>query len=360
MPQPEGVQLNQSISPLLTNMAMGYLPKLAAPTSQGGMGFIAKRVFPNVSVAAPAGQYNVWPRGAFLRREMKKLSNFEAPPTIGFEISKRNYSVDRYGIGTNYTALDLTNARIGGTSDAKFIAAKNLLVVTQGVLELELQTANLIQTSGNWSIAITGVTSAPNANQVIQWDQAASDPVADIDNLRERMRLATGIPFNTMILPIQVFIALKKNANLIDRIKYGGTMDRPTEITLSQMIGLFGLNIIVPEGVYNTGKEGQADAYSYIYGKNVWLGFVTDMPSAEVPSAGYHFSWNGDTSIGLPVGVAAGEGPNVFGSVKNEEGLFIHRYDTMRPRARWIESELFTTPNVTATDMGLLISSVIA
>lgn len=360
MPQPEGVQLNQSISPMLTNIAMGYLPKLNAPTSQGGMGLIAKRVFPNVPVAAPTGQFNVWGRGDFLRRSMKKLANFEAPPIIGFGTDKRNYNVETYGIGTPYTARDLANARIGGTSDAAFIKAKNLLVTTQGVLELEMQTAELVQTAANWAIQITGVASGPIANQIVQWDQAASDPVADVDALRERMRLQSGLPFNTMVLPIQVFNALKKNANLIDRIKYGGTMDRPTEVTLQQMNALFGLNILIPEGVYNTKPEGQDPVYDYIWGKKVWLGYVTPTPSMEAPSAGYHFSWNGNTTVGLPASVAAGEGPNVFGSVLNEEGLFIHRYETPRPRARWVESELFTTPNVTASDMGCLISAVIA
>lgn len=361
MPQPEGVQLTNSISPMLTNIALGFLPKLAAPTDQGGMGFIAKQVFPNVPVAAPAGQYYIWKRGDFLRRQMKKLANYEAAPIIGFATGKGSYSVDKFGIATLYTAQDLANARVGGATSASFINAKNLLVTTTSLLELEMQTADVIQTAANWTFQITGVSSGPGANQILQWDQSASDPVADVDALRERMRLGSGYAPNTMILPIQVFNALRKNVNLIDRIKYGGTMDRPTEVTLQQMKALFRLNILIPEGVYNTAKEGAADAFDYIYGKKVWIGFVAPMPSSETPSAGYHFSWNGDVSAGLPAGLdPSGDGPQAFGSVRSSEGLFIRTYTENRPQGRFIESELFTTPNVVAADLGCLISAVIA
>lgn len=359
MPQPEGSQLTHSISPLLTTIALGSIPSIMGPTSAGGLGLIAKRVFPNLPVAAPSGTYNIWKRGDFLRREMKKLANFEAPPIIGLSTTTGNFSVSRYGVSTLWTAMDLANARIGGMTDTAFINAKNLLVTTNALLELEIQTAALIQTAGNWTTTYAGVASGPSASQFIAWDQAASAPVDDVILWKEAARLLTGFVANTMILPIQVYNALRKNASLIDRIKYGGTMDRPTTVTLQQMIGLFELDIIIPEAVYNTAKEGQADSFTYIWNKNVWIGYVAPNPSRDTPSAGYHFSWTGDTTAGLPNGVPAGRGPNNFGSAMNDQGLFIKRYFTDRPSAEWVDCEIFTTPNITAADMGIVLTAVI-
>jgi len=353
MPMPEGAALNQGFSPILTSFALNYIPKLTQ--------FIAKSIFPNVPVASPSGAFNIWKQGDFYRRTMKKLGNYEASPIGGFSTGKGTYTVGKYGIATMYTAQDLAEARRGGTSDQFLINAKTQYVTTQGVLELELQTASLVQTSGNWTTTRAGVTSSPSGSQFIQWDQAASQPIDDIIAYIEILRLLTGFKPNTMILPIQVMNMLRKNPQIISRITYGGTMAEPTQISMQVLKDLFLIdNILVPEGVYNTAAEGQTDALTYIWGKTVWLGYVASAPSMTEPSAGYHYSWVGDTTQGLPQGVAAGVGPADFGSIMSPEGLFIRYYQQNRPNAQFIESELFTTPNVVGADLGMTLTAVIA
>lgn len=353
MPMPEGAALNQGFSPILTNFALNFIPKLTQ--------FIAKQVFPNVPVASPSGLYNIWKQGDFYRRSMKKLGNYEAPPVGGFSTSSGTFTVGKYGISTAYTAQDLAEARRGGTSDQMLINAKTQYVTIQSVLELEIQTATLVQTSGNWTTTRAGVTSAPSGSQFIQWDQAASQPIDDIIAYIEVMRLLTGFAPNTLVIPIQVMNVLRRNAQVISRITYGGTMAQPTQISLQVLKDLFGVdNILVPEGVYNTAAEGQTDALTYIWNKNVWLGYVAASPSMETPSAGYHFSWMGDTTLGLPAGMGSGAGPNDFGSVMNPEGMFIRYYQMLRPNAQFIDSELFTTPNVVGADLGMTLTAAVA
>ena len=271
MPMPEGGSLNQGYSPILTSFAVNYIPKLTQ--------FIAKQVFPNVPVASPTGAYNIWKQGDFYRRSMKKLGNYESAPIAGFSTGKGSFTVGKYGIASPYTAQDLADARRGGTSDQFFINAKTQFVTFQGVLELEMQTATLVQTSGNWTTTRAGVTSAPSNSQFIQWDQAASQPIDDIIAYKELMRLLSGFAPNTMVLPIQVMNALRKNAQLISRITYGGTMAEPTQISMQVLKDLFQIdNILVPAAVYNTAAEGQTDSLNYIWGKTVWLGYVTSTP----------------------------------------------------------------------------------
>lgn len=357
MPMPEGAANNPSnYSPLLTNMAISYLP--------GFNEFIAGQVFPTITVGASAGTYNVWTRGDFMRRGGKELANYEAAPIEGFASSSRNYSVKNWGVAAAWTARELAEARAGGTSDADFIKAKVKFVTWKGALEKEIAVSVMCQTTANWTLTRAGVTSGPSGVQFIQWDQTASSPVDDFIAWIELMRLSAGIKPNTAIIPIQVINVLRKNVSLIDRIKYGGTMSNPTEVTVDQIKGLIGVDrILIPEGVYNTSEEGVADAFGYIWGKTCWLGYVADTPNRETPSAGYSIAWNGNTTAGLPVGMQSGAGPQTWGASpvpESLDGLFIRRYRTDRPSAEFVESELWITPNITAADMGMTITAPVA
>lgn len=362
MPMPEGSQLNRGFSPILTSMAQSFIPSFG-PKPNGMGGFIGRLVFPNVPVGAPRGSYNVWTRGDFLRLEAKKLANAEPAPIGGFSTTSQTFSTDNYGIASNWTARDLADARSGGISDAQLIRAKTKYVTGQAILRIEVDTATLIQTAGNWTRTWGGVSSGPTGRQFVAWDQAAAVPVDDIIAISQDMDDTAGFRPNTMVIPRPVYNQLRKNASLIDRIKYGGTMERPTQITLAQMKALFEIdNIWVPDAQYNSAAEGLTPSYTKIWNNNVWVGYVADsinnQGDATEPSAGYQFTWTGDVGDGLPGGYT-GEGPASFGA-QNQDGIFIREYETKRPAARYVEAELWSTPNVTAADAGITLTSVIS
>lgn len=353
MPQPEGAGINQNVSPYLTGIAVGMMPRL--------QGFVASRVAPTIPVAAPSGAYMKWNAGDFMRRGGKKLSNYEAPPIEGFGTGSGTYKTSKWGVSTVYTAQDVAEARIGGVSEAELRLAKTEFVTGKGALEREIKTAAVVQTAGNWSGTKAGVTSGPNANQFIQWDQAASDPVQDVQKIRTAVQLITGQKINKMVLPVQVKDALLRNANLIDRIKYGGTMDRPTQVTVDQLKALFEIDdIVIPEATYNAAAEGAADNFQYVWGTTVWFGFVTPTPSRQTFSALYNFAWSGDTTAGLPAGVGSGSGPQDWGAVRSSEGIFIRSYLSDRPQGQFVDAETFDDPNVVSAALGYTLTAPIA
>ena len=188
------------------------------------------------------------------------------------------------------------------------------------------------------------------------------NPVNDIIVWQEYMRLTFGIEANTMAIPISVINKLKISPNLIDRIKYGGTMDRPTEVTLDQIKMLFGIErLFVPKAVYNTAGENLTPSYSYIWSNTMWMGYVAPAPTMETPSAMYNFAWTGDTTAGLPVGMAAGAGPQAWDATRDPRvaGLFMRRYRENRPSGEFVESELYISTNVTAPSMGMTFTTPI-
>lgn len=353
---PEGIQLTQGLNPMLTSVAINFLDSYKDQ-------FIAKQIFPNVPSASPIGQYNVWKAGDFLRIQSKKLENRDPAPVIDFSTAKGSFSVDHYGVAANWSDIELAQARIGGIGSAMLINNKVNLVTLNGMLTLENVTASLIRTAGNWTTTAAGTTSAPVlGTSFIQWDQLTSDPVRDVIYYKRKMHLLTGFMPNVIVIPGQVMDQLRLNPSLIGRIQYTGTPIDPSQVTNEMIAKLFGIpKIIVPEGVYNAAAEGQAQSLTYFWGKDVWLGYVADAPGLTVPSAGYHFSWTGDVSQGLPAGMdPSGGGPQNLGSIMSPEGLFIRRYDTPRPNLHWVESEIYTTPNVTAADLGCLLTAVVA
>lgn len=355
MPQPEGAQLDFGYSPILTGVGLNFLPKIDQ--------YIGPKIFPTVPVASPVGIYNVWKMGDFLRRNGKEIANYEVVPLGGFATGQQTYNVTNWGVGTPYTARDLAHARRGGMSDQAFKNAKARWVTTQGVLEKEFRVQALIQTTANWTTTIAGVNSGPSSVQFVRWDQAAATPVDDVLLWKRKMRLLTGYTPNSMVIPESVILALKKNAQIQDRVKVSLTGDngqRPVQITNDHIKALLELeNMWVPTGVYNSAAEGQTDVITDIWTQTImWLGYVTSSPSPEEPSAGYDFAWTGDVSEGIPGGLT-GEGPQNFGAVKNDQGLFIREYMDLPRAARVIEGMIWSSPNVVGAALGMTWTAAI-
>lgn len=350
MPQPEGAQLNFGYSPILTTVGLSYLPKLDQ--------FAARKIFPVIPTAVSEGTYNVWTAGDFLRRNGKKIANYEAVPLGGFSTTQQTFSVHNWGVGTPWTNRDLANARRGGMTDQAFKNAKVRWVVTQGLLELEFRVKDLIQTTANWSTTVAGIASNPVVGtSFLYWDNAASTPVDDIDNYKRRMRLATGFVPNTLVIPELVLMALKRNPQVISRVTpgfYGAGKAVPVQVSVEQLKILFDIpNIITPLSTYNSAGEGLTPVLTDIWSNTVWLGYVTQNPGPEEATAGYMFSWTGDTSVGLPAGMQGGAGPNNLGSVMNNEGLFMREYIDQPRASVVIEGMLWTSPNIVGAPLGM-------
>lgn len=350
MPQPEGSQISFGYNPVLTNVGVNYIPSLTDK-------FIGQSVFPTVPTAVDSGIYPVWKAGDFLRRNGKEIANYEAVPLGGFATGSGSFSVKNWGVGTPWTNRDLANARRRGMTDQAFKNLKAKWVTTQGLLEMEFRIRDLVQTTGNWSTTIGGVAATPNASQFLYWDLANSTPVDDVLLWKRKMRLLSGIEPNTMVIPEEVMLALRKNTQVIARITpgyYGAGQAVPVQVSVDQIRILFGLEkILTPLSMYNSAAEGQADVLVDIWGRTMWLGYVAADANMETPSAGYQFSWTGDTANGLPSDLQAGEGPENMGSVMNDQGLFIREYIDQPRAAKVIEGMLWRSPNVVAAVLGM-------
>lgn len=344
MPRPEGQALRQQFTPRLTTMAIGYLGGFAE--------LIGKDMFPGLAVGAESGEYNIFPRGEWLRRQGKKLANGEPAPLGGFKFDKGLYSVGEYGVAANWTQRDLNNADVGGIGSVNLKNMKTRFVTQQAALEVEVAIAEMVRTDANWGFVKTGVASSVGANQFLQFNDPASDPIALFKAWKLEMQLATGFRPNRFQITRPILDALTEHPDLIDRVKYTGGKDNPAKITIEALKSLLEIeHIYVPESVQNVAQEGAADDIQWIWGKDAFLYYAPDQASKEVPSAAYRMNW---------VAADGYVGPQPEGRGVNAEGLFIANYTTKRPWAEWVESRWYTEPKVTGANLGMRLKDVVA
>lgn len=158
--------------------------------------------------------------------------------------------------------------------------------------------------SGKWTTTKTGVSSAPSANQFLQWNDAASTPIENIRAYLTEIELLTmgAARPNVLAMGQQVWDALADHPDIIDRLKYGGQLQGSLAKVSPQMVAaLLGLEEIVVMGaVENTAVEGAAASASFIAGKKAILIYRNPAPGIESLTGVKTFTWS--RYIGNPMG----------------------------------------------------------
>lgn len=278
------------ISSTLSNIGVAFF--------QTTQDFIYPKVFPILDVDHKKDQYWIWPSDAWLRDEARKRAPHTESAGSGFELSTDSYNADVWAFHKDLDNQTLANADDGlnlETATVNFVSSRL-------ALRQERQWASDFFTTGIWTTNLTGVAAAPNATQFLQWNDAASDPEADIDRVRETMMSLTGFEPNTMVLGWQVMKYLRRHPDFKERIKYvsSGSI---TEQMVAEFLEI--PNVYVAKAMVNTAPERATKNVSFIFGKSVWIGYVAPNPSRLTPSAGYTFRWTGVSGgLGLGAGVA--------------------------------------------------------
>lgn len=263
----------------LTNISVAYI--------QQATNFIADRVFPMVPVSKQSDRFYVYDKSYWFRSESQE----RAPAT---ESAGSGWVVDN--TPTYYTRIysihkdidDYIRANADTVIDMDRDATE--YVTQQNLLKKEIVWANSYFRSGVWNTNLTGVASAPGANQFLQWDQPNSTPIEDITYRITMVAGMTGYKPNKLVLSPHVFDALKNHPDILDRIKY----TQRGVVTRDILAGLLEVEeVLVPYAVVNTAPEGAAENTGFIYGKNALLVYSNPRPSLLTPSGGYIFAWTG-------------------------------------------------------------------
>lgn len=262
----------------LTGISIAYTP----------IGFIGDLVFPRYLVDADSDKYFIKDFPAMNRNEAAVRAPTARAAESGYTVSTGSFNALEYAF--EHFIPDAIRRNMDAPLDAEADAVEYVTLMIQRKVEGLVNTA--VNTSGNWTTNVT-------LSGTSQWsDVVNSDPFNILATARQTVLLQIGRKPNTLVMGYQVFDTLKDHPDLLGRIKYTGTAERPAMVTASMMAAMFQVDqVLVGEAVQESATEGATSSPAFIWGKHAWLGYVP--PGAEVnsPAAGYTFTRGRETDM---------------------------------------------------------------
>ncbi len=322
-PTPSDVHVNTP----LTNLSVAYI--------QQATNFVADKVFPIVPVNKQSDRYFVYDRADWFRTEADERAPGAESAGGGWRIDNTpTYYCRVYAVHKDIDDQVRANADapIDMDRDATEWDTQQLLLKREKVF------VNSYFKTGVWGTDLTGVAASPTGNQFLQWDQASSTPIMDVEKQAIAMAEKTGYKPNVLVLGPRVLAALKEHPTILDRIKY----TQRAMVTPDLLAGLFEVErVLVPFATENTAAEGAAATYSLFYGKSAMLCYAAPNPGLMKPSAGYIFAWTG-----------------LFGA--GAYGNRIKRFRMEQLAADRVEAEMAFDPKLVAAELGVFLSGAVA
>jgi len=272
-----GVHINQPLSQL----SIAYRPT----------GYIAESIFPVIPVKHESDNIIVWDKGQRFRVDRSdgqgsKRADGTRAMASNFGFGQISYTAEEYAREVQITDRQRANADQVLALEASLVQAEQDLLM----LDQELRIAKLLTTAANYAGSNTTTLSG-----TAQWNnasfasQAGTQSVieSNIDAGREAIRIATGgKEANTIILPRAVARVVKRDIGVRDQIKFtdpnilvGGFLP-PT---------LWGMNVLIPNVLYDSSNEGETAAMTDVWGKNAIVAYVDPSPSLNSLTLGAIF-----------------------------------------------------------------------
>lgn len=326
-PTPGDVHVNAP----LTNISVAFI--------QSASDFIASRVFPNIPVSKQSDRYYTYNRGDFNRDEMELRAPGTESAGSGYSLDNTpTYFADRYSVHKDIPDEVRANADAALNPDRE----ATVFVTTKALIKREKLFVNKYFKSGVWGTDVAGAASSPSAGQVLQWNDAASDPIKNVRDAKRTIRQSTGFEPNKLVLGRAVYDALVDHPDVIDRVKYGQTAGAPARGTLQAIATLFEIEeILVMNAIENTAKEGQTSSHAFIGGKHAMLCHSASAPGLMTPTAGYTFSWTGLMGNGI-------------------EGNRIRQFRLEREGVDRVEIDMCFDLKVVAPELGYMFTGIVA
>lgn len=332
MPNPTQSDLHVNVP--LTNVSVAWIPNVKD--------YVCTQVFPKVSVQKQSDLYWKWSKSDWRRTDVVKRAPGTESAGVGW-----NYTTDSYFAHVYAVHRDIDDqVRANADSNFSLDSDSTKFITNQLLLKRELDWNNTYFKTGVWETEYTGVASGVGAGEFLQWNDASSDPIKDVQDWIIRFRLLTGEAPNVMVMGADVMKELKNHPDLIDRIKY----TQRGVVTEDLIASLFGIPKVVVSYASKTDSPRINDAaaqdaaatYDFIGDtKSAMLAYTPASPSLLTPAAGYTFVWSG-----------------YHGG--NSEGIRIKQFRMEHIAADRIEGEMTYDMKVVSPDMGIFLNTVVA
>lgn len=295
MPVPKELHIDR----YLTNVSIDYI--------QNPANFVAPQVFPIVPVSKQSDKYVVYDRESFWRNNMPKRPLGGAADVADWGFGEGSYFAEERALAHKLDDRQRANTDVPINQDTRI----SKLLTERALVEMDSRWVDNFFKAGVWTHDIDGTETGSGSDEVMRFDESGSDPVAQVDELKERMARSTARTPNVMVVGARTHRILRHNAEIMERIKY----TQRGVISNELLASLFEVEqYIVARSVYNASAEGVEADYDFIADDNgMLLVHRAPTPALDTPSAGYTFAWTGlDSQFSSPTGSAIWRGRDDF------------------------------------------------
>lgn len=285
MPVPSEVHVDAALS----TVSRGY----AAQATK----FVSNRVFPVVTVTKESGKYFIVDRYQNARRQHDDIraAGTEAHET-DFKTSTDTYLCNDHaeqGIVPDEERANADDAMVPELNRTEFLT--DIVLLNKEIALVTLLEATLASSGTN----LTNLTN--------EWDDYTNgDPVGDMRTAITRfIANSAGVIPSGVVIPQEVFLALKDHPDIVDRVKYGSALGTPSVVTAQALAAVFGIGeVLIAQCYKNTAKHNATPVGAAIWGENdVVLYYRPERVGLKVQSLGFTFAWTmgGATQEGYQV-----------------------------------------------------------
>lgn len=272
-----------------------YLTNLSVAHFQPDDWFVSPFVFPIVPVQLSTSHYYKFSKADLARDNVQRKPQFGKvqPMIFGSEQALYKCEVDQIIVGIDQIGtLDYQRAGTPGISDPR--RAKVRIATEQMKLHMDRVFAEGYFKTGIWSNEYTGVTGAvPDGKQFYKFDDANFDAVHFFGGLRTEMKRNGRRNPNTLALGVEAYEGLKRNPEILERVKYSGSTANPATINQNVLAQLLEIDrVVVLNSTYNAGGLGEEDMQFICDSKGALLCYAAPNPAIDEASAGYTFAWD--------------------------------------------------------------------
>lgn len=272
-----------------------YLTNLSVAHFQPDDWFVSPFIFPIVPVQLSTSHYYKFSKADLARDNVQRKPQFGKvqPMIFGSEEALYKCEVDQIIVGIDQIGtLDYQRAGTPGISDPR--RAKVRLATEQMKLHMDRVFAEGYFKTGIWTNEYTGVTgAAPAGKQFYKFDDANFDAVHFFGGLRTEMKRNGRRNPNTLALGVEAYEGLKRNPEILERVKYSGSTANPATINQNVLAQLLEIDrVVVLNSTYNAGGLGEEDMQFICDRKGALLCYAAPNPAIDEASAGYTFAWD--------------------------------------------------------------------
>lgn len=272
-----------------------YLTNLSVAHFQPDDWFVSPFIFPIVPVQLSTSHYYKFSKADLARDNVQRKPQFGKvqPMIFGSEEALYKCEVDQIIVGIDQIGtLDYQRAGTPGISDPR--RAKVRLATEQMKLHMDRVFAEGYFKTGIWTNEYTGVTgAAPAGKQFYKFDDANFDAVHFFGGLRTEMKRNGRRNPNTLALGVEAYEGLKRNPEILERVKYSGSTANPATINQNVLAQLLEIDrVVVLNSTYNAGDLGEEDMQFICDSKGALLCYAAPNPAIDEASAGYTFAWD--------------------------------------------------------------------